>query len=291
LTEAIYDWDVEVDRLPETRNALQRHPAYPAAAQRLAKNLLLEVAQNAALRGMLRDAGHNVAAACALYLDATGGITLARLKTLIARFGLVSPGRARALLAHMLHLDLVEAAGSAGERPMRLRVSDHFLASYRCHQASVLNAISCVEPGMAALIGELHRRDVFDRFIIESGDGFARGSERGRAYPALYKVLLHRRAGLHILHDLVARGESFPPSGPIAFSSADAATRFDVSQMHVLRIRQDGVGAGLFTAASGTLTFTNLGNEALDWFYATRLCLSLRGAARTLHRFPASAAS
>lgn len=278
-----FAWDVEVAQLPQMREHLLSHPSYAAAAQRLATNLVREIEGDEGLRGMLRDAGHNAAAGSALYLATVGDLTLQSLKDYLARFGLVSQGRVRALLNHMRYIGYVEPTGGPAQRPMRFQVTESFRTSYRLHHTSLLDAVSLIEPQAALLIGLLDRRDVFDSLIVENTTAFATGSERPPSFPALYDVFLHRRGGILILHDLVARATSFPPKEPIAFSAAVAAERFNVSRMHVLRLRQAGVDQQLCIAHDGALRFTDSGQEALNWFYASRLFLNLRSAARTFH--------
>lgn len=284
--EQLLAWDVEAGRLAEMREALRRRPAYPAAVRRLAANLLKEAEEDASLNAMLRDAGHNVAALSALYLHASGEISLTRLKAFIAGFGLVSAGRARALLSLMLHLKFLEPdPGEAPGRRTLYRVTPQFLASYTRHEASVLDAVRVVEPAVGLLLDNLDRASVLHVLALEQGDAFV----RGRAQPqhaGLYRAFLHRRGGIQILHALVAAAPDFPPEGPLAFSPGEAARRFGVSRVHVARMIDDAEAQGLVEPGPGSLSFTEAGREALDWAYGSRLSLHLACAARTLKANP-----
>src|SRR4051812_46615382 len=83
---------------------LMAHPALGRAVKVLARNMLNVAARDRVLDSLFKDAGRYVAAMWALYLHDTGGLTLARLKEVCARSGLLSPGRARALLLFLEHL-------------------------------------------------------------------------------------------------------------------------------------------------------------------------------------------
>ncbi len=286
MMDRLSTWNTNVAELPQAREQVKRHPRYSDAVQRLASNLLKEAEEDPSIESMLRDAGHNVAALCALYLDVSGEVTLARLKGLIAGFGLVSPGRARSLFGLMQHLGYLELASARTARPARYRVTASFLASYQRHTASVLDAISLIEPMIDAVLLNIADRNVFDAVIIEQGNAFIAGSGNPHPYNALYQAILHRRGGIQILHDLVARAPRFPPTEEIAFSSLRTAQQFKVSRIHVDRMMREAETRGLLTAHRGTISFTSLGREALDWLYASRLCLNLGCIARVIESHP-----
>ncbi|MGA0603130.1 hypothetical protein ACO2Q3_20655 [Caulobacter sp. KR2-114] len=266
------------------RDELRRRPQYAAAARRLAANMLRDADEDAALGDMLRDAGRTVAALSAIYLDASGGLTLSRLKTFIAGFGLVSPGRARALLSLMLHLGYVRR--HPGSRPARYGLTPQFLASYARHEASLLDAAAIVEPAVRRVQRGLAEPAVLRRLVVEQGDAFVAGSGQTRAFDGWYRIFMHRLAGIQVLHGLVAAADSFPPLGAIPFTSADMARRFQVSRVHVSRMIHDAAAGGFLVREAGGVRFTAAGREALDWLYASRLCIHLACAARTLQAHP-----
>ncbi len=285
--ETLSAWDAEAHALPEMRVKLRSHPRYPQAVRLLAANLLREAAEDPSLNGMLRDAGHNVAATCAIYLNATGEVTLTRLKGVIARFGLVSPGRARSLLAHMQHLGYLEPDRSdAHARTMRYRVTERFLASYQRHEVSVLEAVCILEPDAKLVLHNLDKPAVLNALVIEQANAFASGSSQIHPFAAWYRVLMHRLAGIQILHDLVARAATFPPTAPIEFSVLAASRQFNVSRMHVARMMKEAEAEGFLTLGTGGVQFTAAGSACLDWLYASRLCLNLGCAARIVKARP-----
>ncbi|MBW8815056.1 MAG: hypothetical protein JF588_16680 [Caulobacterales bacterium] len=285
--ESLYEWDVDVARLAQMRDRLRRRPEYPAAARRLASALLRDADEDAALGGLLRDAGRTVAGLSAAYLSASGGVTLARLKTFIAGFGLVSPGRARALLSYMRYLGYLEldpASGAARRKSYRL--TPQFRASYAQHEASLLEAAAVVEPAAGIVLRNLAAPGVLDALVVEQGDAFVAGSSQASAFDDFYRIFMHRLAGIQILHGLVAKAPGFPPAAPIPFSVSETARRFHVSRIHVSRIIKDAGLHGFVELEPGTLRFTQAGREALDWLYASRLCVHLACAARTLKANP-----
>lgn len=285
--ESLFTWEAAPDQLVQMRDRLRRRSQYSAAAQRLAANLLRDADEDPSLDAMLRDAGHNIAALSAIYLHASGEVTLARLKTFIAGFGLVSPGRAHSLLNHMRHLNYLELDLAApGVRRAPYRVTPRFLASYARHEASLLEAVSLLEPAVGLLLENLAEPRVMEALVVAQGDAFVAGSTQTRPFAAFYHAFLHRLAGIQILHGLVAQAPAFPPAGNIPFSAAATARRFKVSRVHVSRILRDAEAQGFVALEPGSLRFTDAGLEALDWLYASRLCLNLACAARVLKANP-----
>ncbi len=285
--ESLFAWDADPGQLAQMRDRLRLRPQYGAAAQRLAANLLRDSDEDPSLDAMLRDAGHNVAAFSALYVHASGEVTLPRLKSFIAGFGVISPGRARSLLGYMLHLNYLQpdpATSSARRAPYR--VTPQFLASYTRHEASLLDAIAIVEPAVGLLRENLSAPGVLEALVIEQGDAFVAGNAQPSPHAAIYRAFLHRLAGIQILHGLVARAQAFPPEGDLAFSALDTARRFKVSRVHLGRIMKDAKAQGFVTLKPGALRFTEAGRDALDWMYASRLCLHLSCAARVLKAKP-----
>jgi len=214
-------------------------------------------------------------------------VTLARLKTFIAGFGLVSPGRARSLLNYMRHLGYLEPDPAASSvRRASYRVTPQFLASYTRHGASVLDAVSVVEPAVGLLQKNLSAPGMLEALVMEQSDAFVSGSSQARPFAAFYRVFLHRLAGIQILHGLVAQAPAFPPAGNIPFSISGTARRFKVSRAHVVRILKDANAEGFVAFEPGVLRFTEAGLEVLDWLYASRLCLNLACAARVVKANP-----
>jgi len=282
--ERLYAWDAGPEDLARLRERLRARPEYPAAARRLAANMLADADGDPALGGLLRDAGRTVAALSAVGLGGAGELTLASLRNYIAGFGLVSPGRASALLNLMLHLKYVQPR--AGPPPGRYALTPQFLASYARHEASLLDAAAVIEPAVRWVAQGLGAPAVLTRLAAEQGAAFVAGSRQGHGLDAWYRIFMHRLAGIQMLHGLVARADSFPPAGPIPFSAAETSCRFQVSRVHISRMIREAGAAGFIETAPGALGFTEAGRQALDWLYASRLCIHLACAARTLKAHP-----
>ena len=70
--DSLFEWDADVSQLAQMRDRIRKHPKYGEAARRLAANLLRDAEEDPSLSALLRDAGHNVAALSAAYLNASG---------------------------------------------------------------------------------------------------------------------------------------------------------------------------------------------------------------------------
>ncbi len=282
---ALLAWDVEIQHLAKMREDLKSRAEFPVAAQRLATNMILDCQQDPSLDSLLKDAGRTVAALSAVCLDASDEITLEKLRRSLSGFSLVSRGRVRSLLAHLLYLGCIEICpGSThtSRRPRVYRLTERFRETYRRHEISILDALQIVEPSAKTLIDNLGNRQVFDALVIEQGEAFRRGSPQASPYSLLYSVFMHRLAGIQIIHALVAEAETFPPVGPISLSAAAVGKRFRVSRAHVTRMIDAAVAHGFMEDREDSLWFTEAGREALVWLYASRLAVHLSCAARAL---------
>jgi hypothetical protein len=283
--ESLFRWDADASQLSVMREKLRQHPRFSEAAQKLAANLLRDADEYPALNAMLRDAGHNVAALSAVYIHASGPVTLSRLRTFIGGFGLVSPGRARALLGYMRHLRCLEPASAEGRR-VSYTLTSEFLASYTRHEASLLHALCIIEPAVDNLLRNLTAPGVMDSLVVEQGDAFVAGNRETASFTRWYRVFLHPLGGIQLLHTLVAGARTFPPTDKIAFSQAELSHRLNVSRIHVARLIGEAETEGFVVSEPGWLEFTAEGREALAWQYASRLCLHLACAARVLKKIP-----
>jgi hypothetical protein len=108
-TETFREWRIPPADIGRAQyEAVLAHPNFPAAARQLSRSMLDLAAQDAALDGIVKDVGRFTATGLAIYLDATGGLTLARLKELCALNKVTSPGRARAILLYLRFLRYIE---------------------------------------------------------------------------------------------------------------------------------------------------------------------------------------
>ncbi len=290
--DTLLSWDTGVRMAPESYDRMRAHPCFPEAVRKYARNMLASRAGDPALDGALKDAGRTMAAFSTAYLHSSGGLTLPRLKELLAGFGIASTGRARALLIYMHYLGFVEPkAARMGGQPAVYSASPRFLQIYRKHQRAVVDAIQVLEPAVGLVLDRFDAPGVFEAFVTHQGDAFLDGTRQGHAPPsqgAYYKAFLHRLGGIQTIMTLLARseGDAFPPERPVAFSAAAAAKQFKVSRIHMRRVLDSGVAAGFIELGDGTVRLTPEGRAAVDWSFASQMIVFLTAAARTLKARP-----
>jgi len=265
---------------------LRAEPLYPKAIRRFASNMLTEGDSDLALDGILKDAGRNVAAMCAVCLHVTGGLTLPRLKTLCAGFGLTSPGRARALLLYLRYLGYVGApqARARGE-PAVYPAAPKLLATWRENQRAVLDAVAVIEPQIMDLIDLFDRPGVFESYAALLAEGFLATAPHFDVNTPYFSIFMHRHAGIQIVHFLLAHAadEAFPPLEPIAVSLSALAQRFGVSRSHVRRLFDAAEREGLIQRCNdGAVLWAPAGRAALDKVFASQMTRFLATAARTM---------
>lgn len=268
---------------------LRASPRYAAAARAFARAMLEQAAADHALDSILKDAGRNVAAKCLAYLHVTGGLTLPRLKALCVETGLVSPGRARALLIYLQYLGYVTAAPrKEAKAPTRYDPTARFLATWHRHMRATLESAAVVEPAVSKVLAGFDEQAVFECYVRCISEGYLEGLKNVDTEDPFFRIFMHRYAGTQIVHGLIFAGQDdFPPRDPIAFHRVEMARRFSVSRLHVRRMMDGAQREGLIRFADdGALVFTPSGRAAVDHIYATQLIVFLVAAARTLGSCP-----
>jgi hypothetical protein len=288
--EGLPRWDSGVEISSEVYARLRAEPLYPEAVRRFAANMLAAGDADLALDGILKDAGRNVAAMCAVYLHVSGGLTLSRLKTLCAGFGLASPGRARALLLYLRYLGYVGAPEARARGAQAVYpVAPKLLATWRFHQRAVLDAAAVLEPEIAILIDRFETPGVFETYATLLAEGFLSTVGQFDVDTPYFQVFMHRHAGIQIVHYLLAHapGPAFPPLEPISFSISAAAQRFGVSRSHVRRLLEAAEREGLMQRCNdGAVVWAPAGRIAVDNVFATQMIRFLVTAARTIAAYP-----
>lgn len=284
--ESLRSWRAQGRPALEAASArLAHHPAFPDAARALAANMLAAGEKDKALRGIFKDAGRYIVAMLAIYLHLGGGLTLARLKDFCAMSGLVSPGRARALLLYLRYLGYVELFPVRGPgKAARYMPTAHFLASWSLHLKAALDAIAHIEPAAAILRDRLDEPAVFDVFARLQADGLRETASGGYEMDtAFFRVFLHRHAGSQIIFLLLATNETFPPQGATPFSLAAASRRFGVSRIHIRRLLDAGAAEELLRSdGEGSVVFEEAGRAAIEKSYRDQLTHLLVAAAAAI---------
>lgn len=291
---ALGRWDTGVRIADESYVRLRENPHYPLAVRTFAVNMLAAGDADPVLDGILKDAGRNVAAMCTAHLHFSGGLTLPRLKALCARSGLVSPGRARALLLYLRYLGYVEPSSvrRRGE-PMLYLPTASFLATWREHLRAVLGAVQHLEPAVGILLDRFDTPGIFETYAGILCEVFIDAARSFDVESPYFRVFMHRYAGIQIVHALLAdsRADTFPPQRPIPVSLSAIARRFRVSRAHVRRLLAAAAREKLVRLEEdGTLVFAPEGRAALDAVFATQMIRFLSAASRTFQARPDIAA-
>lgn len=258
------------------------HPALGRAVKMLAANMLEVAARDRVLDSLFKDAGRYVAAMWALYLHDTGGLTLARLKEVCARSGLLSPGRARALLLFLEHLGFVERAAARGGAALYAPTA-LFRQAWAAQLRAALEAGRVLEPELDLVLmrGGAGVLETFGRIHAE---GLLQSIGGEAPIPEFLTVFMHAHAGNQIIWSLLmtVEGEAFPPerAGPI---SASALSRsFGVSRVHVNRLFAEADRTGLARMhRDGTVRFEPSAREQMAYLYAAQFMQILAAAAKS----------
>lgn len=279
--ESLASWDgAEADVAAAVARAAA-HPRFAEASRVLAAGMLRLSAEDRVLDGVFKDAGRYVVAMIVFALHEQGGVTLPALKAVCARSGLLSPGRARAMLRFLEHCRYLE------RRPGEIRgaadtyePTPAFLAAWDRHFVVSLEAASRIAPDIAPLLDPrgLTARQTYGR-IHANGMLAARQGEQ--VVVAFLRVFLHPYAGNHIVRTLICAGSGFPPlrTGPV--SIAGLARSGGTSRAQVARIFSEAADEGLADLGpDGMVTFHPAAREELGFFYAIQLVQILAAAAQ-----------
>ena len=285
---ALAGWLVPPNTSGESQiRAFAAHPGFPDAARRLARNLLELAARNQAFDGIAKDAGRFSVSFAAFYLDATGGITVPRLKELCRVVGAASPGRARAILFYLLFLGFAAPAGKLG-RVSRYVATERLREVWKSFLQARLDAASLIEPAAQSVAAKLDDPSYLNAFVRVQGSGISYlGSQLDRRSPfqdAFQTCILDRNAGMQFLHYLTLRQpdeKAYPPGGAITISLRDAARQLRVSRQHLMRVLHDAEAAGLLVRGDGgTVQLSSSMRAETSYQVAIALTLELFVAAR-----------
>jgi len=261
--------------------AFVEHPRFEEAARALSRGMLALAAQDKALDGMVKDVGRHGATMMAIYLHATGGLTLPRLKALCSESGLISPGRARAILLYLRFLKYVVPAEGGGRAGLYVPTPE-LQRAWHAIEWQALSAVAIIEPDVAHIMATLKEpRAVFDIVRMLHAVVFA-PSLSGSTDNAFWRVFLNRHAGTQILHALMlgaAEDDAYPPRGSMTYSLSRLARDFNVSRPHVARLLRAAEQEGLVVLEDANrLRFTDEGRREAAILLGLRLLVSLQAA-------------
>jgi hypothetical protein len=253
--------------------SLLDHPAFPRAAGALARNMLVLSENSPKLEGIFKDAGRYVAAMCAAALQPH--FTLPELKALCARFGILSPGRTRAILIYLRYLGYASLWSERSKSgPARYLTSPEFLSAWQEHLCAALNAARLIDPIAEEAAECLDEPSFLAAFCRIQMDGLAAMIVHAPSLTPFERTFMSRHAGNQIVWALLDQPDDgeFPPQAGSDLSSAALSRRFRVSRIHVNRMLDGAVREGLMVRnADGVLIFTIEARVQIRLLYAVQL--------------------
>jgi AraC-like DNA-binding protein len=228
----------------------------------------------------------------ALYMDCTGGITHRRLRAMTGGSGMISAGRATALLWRLRSGGMIEAAPDDSRRFIATQVIRRIM---RERLRVEFAPLALLDPDIAPLMARFDEPQIFDALMVQLGEDLM--GSAGRPDTRLQDMgrLLAHNCGIMILYALIAAmGEDsqFPPRGSARVSVSALARRFGLSRSHVLRVVRMIEEMGWLISEGDLRTLgPRLGAE-LRMFHALMALGALRAACRALRGpIPAPAAA
>ncbi len=264
---------VDPETVPAAWIEVARHPGFTLAARRLATNMLQLCEEDKHLSAVFKDAGRYVAAMSAAYLHGAGGLTLPLLKQICSGTGFLSPGRARAILEFLLHIDYLRPAPAMAGGGHYLP-TERFLLAWRRHLQAAIDAAALIEPSLGPLSGKLADPDMFMAFLAVQAARLHTMTHEIDPLPALTRAFLHPHAGSQILWvmTLAGDGEALPATGDVRLSLSDLSSRFGVTHLHVRRLLRQAQQEGLLLYhGHGRLAFLPFGASEIRLHYAFQL--------------------
>jgi hypothetical protein len=214
-----------------------------------------------------------------------GGLTLPRLKAFCAQSGFISPSRARALLLYLRFLGYVEPVPRGAEHgPQRYAPTPSFRAAWVVQSRAALDAAAEIEPAAGRVAQALERAEVFEAFARAHTELLIGSAPDADQDDAFIRTLMHRNAGSHLIWLLcLAEGPTFPSRTPLVIPAAAAARRFGVSRIHIRRVLDGALEAGVLARADGGgIAFAETAHGRVRLVMAQQLVAILSAAAAAL---------
>ena len=239
--------------------AVVAHPRFPEAAENVGRGLVALYQGERVVNLVMPDRIRYIISVFAIHLhfvgrpnDPNSGLTASRLSRLCVERNICSEGRAEAMLAIMRDYGhLVSAPSEEDKRLRRLVPAGSLFDWHRKRCTHFFPAAAKVMPEYACALGALDTGEFMPNFLRH----LARCHVAGFHYVAFapdVRQFYERSAGGPILMSIALAGasdDSFPPLRPVSISLTAIARDFDVSRVHVRRVVQEGVSAGLLERA------------------------------------------
>jgi len=255
-------WDAAVpDHVSEDflQSVVLANPHFMAAHRQVIAGALAYSQGHAAFQSTMTDNGQFFLCGIALYMDATGGLTHRRLRALMGDTGILSAGRASALLWRLRLGKFIEPLdGDTGQGLTKRFIPTRAMEdAFRARMRIDLTAIQLIEPAIAAVLNRLDEPEIFRGIVRQMGDDLMSAAVRPETRLAAYNQIASRTAGVLTMYELAASVETddgaFPSCGVANVSVAGLARQFKVSRSHALSLlRQlEKIGFIAFDPSSG----------------------------------------
>lgn len=285
-------WDCDLV-IPDTEYArMAAHPHLDEALRLQSQSTLTAADADPTLLGIFKDGGRYVCAMWAIYLHACGELSLQSLKALCAKSGLLSPGRARAVLLYMRYLGYIEPS-RARKSPAIYVPTRRFYTAWTTHMRLVLEATCAIEPAARAVVERIDDPAILASIVRTQGESLFNGSQHHDVDTPLFKVFINRHAGTLALSKLILSGDGgdYPPARVTLPAATELARRFQVSRIQIRRLFTDAAQQNLVLPnADGSYRLDDGFRDMVRTLHSMQLRHLMLSAARAARLLTATAA-
>lgn len=284
-------WDCDTLISESEYQRVLTHPRRHAAMRAIPRSTLDAALTDKTLMGIFKDGGRYACAMWAIHLHVCGGLTLQSLKDLCAASGLLSPGRARAVLLFMRYLGYIEPARTHTGGSQVFVPTPRCYTSWTTHMRMALMAAAEIEPQVHAVIDHIGDPEIFACVVRTQGESLFEGVKAFDLDRPHFRVFINRHAGTLVMADLLtsagggANDEDFPPRVVAASSQREFSKRYAVSRVHISRMLKHAEREGILTLDDGHIHLTDAFRAEIEQDYGRQvrhLLLSAARAARLL---------
>jgi len=285
--ETLRRW-VDCDMSPATAGRLAAHPGFTEAARRL-NRAKVAAAADPDMALISRDAGHYVAAALAFSLHAGEGITMPRLQAACTETGLMSLGRARAMLGYLRHIGfLTQTSPRQGKAAACYVPTPRFIRAWCGRMRRGLEAALPLEPAVKGLLDGMNNPEIAMAFARIRGQGLVAGLARAVGHDLPFvRIFNHRLGGGRALALLLSRDTGTGPFAtvPVPWALDDIMVHCGISRVQARRLFDDALAENLIRIENGQLTWQDAARQFIIYSSAFEFVSMLVSAATTVTAF------
>ncbi|HEX2593979.1 MAG TPA: hypothetical protein VHL34_20935 [Rhizomicrobium sp.] len=275
--DALDRWIVpKFDYVPDIAiDEVRSHPRFGDALRHVFTQSLEHAARDKAHARVFHDVERFVLGIFALYLDVTGGITHRRLREIGSEGGMMSSGRATAILMYMRAIGYVTpAAKGAKGQVRRYEATPALYETYRDRIRFEFEAAAMIDPTVASVALNLDDPKTFRQVCSHLGETLRYATRGGRPEFALIDRVVSRRGGMMLIFSLLLSlddGGAFPRGGELPLNVQAMSDRLGVSRAQTLGILKELESIGHYTRGRGTDTVSPAFAETFARYYAAIL--------------------